>query len=750
MISASVVLATYNRADRIGPVLSAILRQDHPPSEIVVVDDGSTDATEAVVRHISRSIIYTRIENSGVCAARNLGVSLSTGSHIAFCDSDDHWHPDYLRRQMALYQAVPELAFSFANFNVIWKHHVAYSKFESGPSGFWRDWAGMPGHARSEASLLTRPLYARLLEFQPVFPSALVVSRRLFERVGGFKPELGRTVSEDLEFTLRCAQHGPVAALHRPLVDIIKHESNFSADPVAGLQGEISILKHARAFHAPPPDACIAIDDQMVRRAIDGINLAFGTMRCASINKLAGLVPADRRGLLVRAKIALARHAPPLAFATSRALSIAQDLRRLLAFAAGRDVAAPEWRADQADAVAVLHLYNFFTPDYTGDGLFFGRLFRLMDPQALSHFVIAMRTVGRSHPAVATEPYVVERDGVQVGYFASEGHSRRWSLLWLWIWLVRYAHRFHVVHMHTHIDRFFVSHLILRLMGLRIISSSTLDDTPEQLVRDYRPLFRPLVRVLLRRIDVFLGISPATFCAAPRGALVSLPRTARRILIPQGAPTYGGQGEGAVSRGQLGLSKEHIVLVSVGSIIARKDTRFLIATLPELLRVSPDIRLLLVGPKTDADYYSSCIRAATALGVLDRVSFAGFTERPEDYLRISDIYVSSSRSEGFGNAHLEAMGVGLPTVARLLPGVNDFFVNHSVDGFLFEKSEEYIATVSRLASDPALRREVGREAEARVQSRYSLQLAADRYSMLYRELATSQEPRWEDFTIAMR
>jgi glycosyltransferase involved in cell wall biosynthesis len=55
-----------------------------------------------------------------------------------------------------------------------------------------------------------------------------------------------------------------------------------------------------------------------------------------------------------------------------------------------------------------------------------------------------------------------------------------------------------------------------------------------------------------------------------------------------------------------------------------------------------------------------------------------------------------------------------------------------------------------LASDPALRREVGREAEARVQSRYSLQLAADRYSMLYRELATSQEPRWEDFTIAMR
>ena len=89
----SVVVPTYNHAQFLGKALESVLTQDCQDFEIVVVDDGSTDATPQVLASFADKIRIVHQENQGPGAARNLGVKNSTGEYIAFLDSDDFWFP---------------------------------------------------------------------------------------------------------------------------------------------------------------------------------------------------------------------------------------------------------------------------------------------------------------------------------------------------------------------------------------------------------------------------------------------------------------------------------------------------------------------------------------------------------------------------------------------------------------------------------------------------------------------------------
>ena len=94
----SIVIPTYNRAPLIGRAVDCALRQTFPAHEIFVVDDGSTDNTIEVVRGIDARVQVIPLDHGGPSRARNRGVARASGEWIAFLDSDDLWHPDYLQR----------------------------------------------------------------------------------------------------------------------------------------------------------------------------------------------------------------------------------------------------------------------------------------------------------------------------------------------------------------------------------------------------------------------------------------------------------------------------------------------------------------------------------------------------------------------------------------------------------------------------------------------------------------------------
>ena len=89
----SVIIPTYNRAAYIVEALESVFAQTYGDCEIIVVDDGSTDDTKAVLQSHMARIRYIYQENAGVSVARNTGISAATGEWIAFLDSDDQWRP---------------------------------------------------------------------------------------------------------------------------------------------------------------------------------------------------------------------------------------------------------------------------------------------------------------------------------------------------------------------------------------------------------------------------------------------------------------------------------------------------------------------------------------------------------------------------------------------------------------------------------------------------------------------------------
>ncbi len=106
----SVVIPAYNAADTIADALNSILDQSIPPAEIIVVDDGSTDATASIVKSFGPPVILLSQKNQGCGAATNTGMNHVTSSLTAFLDADDVWLPNKASIQLRRLEESPELS----------------------------------------------------------------------------------------------------------------------------------------------------------------------------------------------------------------------------------------------------------------------------------------------------------------------------------------------------------------------------------------------------------------------------------------------------------------------------------------------------------------------------------------------------------------------------------------------------------------------------------------------------------------
>lgn len=104
----SVIIPTYNRCWILKEAIDSVLSQKFSDFEIIVVDDGSTDATNELLSTYGDQITTISQQNKGVSAARNAGISFARGGYIAFLDSDDMWLPEKLSCQHDFFQSHPE------------------------------------------------------------------------------------------------------------------------------------------------------------------------------------------------------------------------------------------------------------------------------------------------------------------------------------------------------------------------------------------------------------------------------------------------------------------------------------------------------------------------------------------------------------------------------------------------------------------------------------------------------------------
>lgn len=118
----SVIIPTYNRAGLLSEAMCSVLSQTHKNYELLIIDDGSSDNTGAVVNEFierDKRIRYIKKENGGQGSARNLGIRNAKGKYIAFLDSDDEWLVDKLEKQFNFMETHPAYDFCYTDDEVL-------------------------------------------------------------------------------------------------------------------------------------------------------------------------------------------------------------------------------------------------------------------------------------------------------------------------------------------------------------------------------------------------------------------------------------------------------------------------------------------------------------------------------------------------------------------------------------------------------------------------------------------------------
>jgi glycosyltransferase involved in cell wall biosynthesis len=207
----SVIIPTHNRAEFLAEAIDSALSQTHAPTEVIVIDDGSTDNTAEVLSGYGNRIKAVRQQNRGVSAARNAGVALASGDLLAFLDADDVWMPKKLERQVARFQAEPDLGLV----------HCGVDEIDAEGARLRRVQDGLEGWVADDMLMFRRSVILG-------GGSGAMIPRALFKDIGGFDETLSTSADWDLYY--RVARKHRVGFIADVLVGYRIHGSNMHSD----------------------------------------------------------------------------------------------------------------------------------------------------------------------------------------------------------------------------------------------------------------------------------------------------------------------------------------------------------------------------------------------------------------------------------------------------------------------------------------------------------------------------------------
>ncbi len=196
----SVIIPVFNGERTIRAAIDSALAQDFADSEVVVVNDGSTDSTGHILEGYRDRIKLVTQPNRGVCAARNVCVAASSGQHLAFLDADDEFLPAKLERSYRALEQNPGAALVFSDLVTI---DSRGDQIDIAPIG----------HSPTMEEMLSRGW--------PILPTGAVMPRGVFDRCGGFCEDFKRPGGDDAYLWLLAREQGEFIyigerlALHR-------------------------------------------------------------------------------------------------------------------------------------------------------------------------------------------------------------------------------------------------------------------------------------------------------------------------------------------------------------------------------------------------------------------------------------------------------------------------------------------------------------------------------------------------------
>lgn len=192
----SVIIPTFNRAALIRRALLSVVQQRNAKTEIIVIDDGSTDNTEQLIKKEFKSVTYIKQNHCGVSSARNVGIKKAKGNFIALLDSDDQWEKTKLDLQLKYLMKNPTINLVHCNERWIKKgSEIMQKKYHDGNS---------------------ENLFERSLRRCLISPSSVLIRKELFKSVGVFDEAF--PACEDYDLWLRVLIREKVGYIEERLV----------------------------------------------------------------------------------------------------------------------------------------------------------------------------------------------------------------------------------------------------------------------------------------------------------------------------------------------------------------------------------------------------------------------------------------------------------------------------------------------------------------------------------------------------
>ncbi|MFT5396005.1 MAG: glycosyltransferase involved in cell wall biosynthesis [Gammaproteobacteria bacterium] len=207
MFKVAVIIPTYNRAALLERALSSVIAQSYPATEIIVIDDGSTDNTQQLIENNYPQTRYIHQANSGVSAARNTGINATTCDWVCLLDSDDSWQPDKLEKQCKALTKNPD--YLFCHTNETWYRN------------------GKVLNQGKKHKKYGGNIFQYCLPLCAISPSSAIIKKELLDKVGLFDETL--PACEDYDMWLRICCQYPVLFLDEALTNKFGgHEDQLS------------------------------------------------------------------------------------------------------------------------------------------------------------------------------------------------------------------------------------------------------------------------------------------------------------------------------------------------------------------------------------------------------------------------------------------------------------------------------------------------------------------------------------------
>ena len=227
MPEVSVIIPAHNAAQYLPEAVDSVLGQTFNDFEILIIDDGSTDNTEEVLRRYHSKVRYFSQQNSGVAVTRNRGIERAQGRYIAFLDADDTWMPHKLERQMAAMAEHKDYRICYSAFTV------------TGPD--------LAPISVSRSRRQSHALEDLLLQGNVVAtPTTVMGERALFVEAGGFDPALSQCA--DWDMWVRLAALTDFLYIDEPLACYRQHSSNMSRNAPLLEQDSFRVLEKGFAM----------------------------------------------------------------------------------------------------------------------------------------------------------------------------------------------------------------------------------------------------------------------------------------------------------------------------------------------------------------------------------------------------------------------------------------------------------------------------------------------------------------------